>query len=306
MNILNFESYEKNVEKGEADLCANFKIFLPKNELFNIESLHSIDNERYNTKSIDIYEKESQEKIKDININKIEFNINDLFKMDSINLPKFEDIKLKKKRGRKSKNPKIEKKEEHDKFSDDNIIKKCKHLVLKYALEFLNNQIKIIYNGNIGKGSLKKELQIINNSQKTNAHVEFNKNFLKKKLFEIFSENISSKYRKYYKANHNKQLIMELMNEKDENKKSMLNQLFNINFIQCLEHFIGKKYIKELNGLKCFKQIEDNILKEYKEDGKVYIKYLDFYLENFENIINIKEPRKPRKKKFVKFVIKSK
>ena len=40
---------------------------------------------------MDIYEKESQEKIKDININinKIEFNINDLFKMDSINLPKF-------------------------------------------------------------------------------------------------------------------------------------------------------------------------------------------------------------------------
>ena len=188
MNILNFESYEKNVEKGEAHLCANFKIFFPKNELFNIESLHSIDNERYNTKSIDIYEKESQEKIKDINISKIEFNINDLFKMDSINLPKFEDIKLKKKRGRKSKNPKIEKKEEHDKFSDDNIIKKCKHLVLKYALEFLNNQIKIIYNGNIGKGPFKKELQIINNSQKTNAHVEFNKNFLKKNYLKFFQK----------------------------------------------------------------------------------------------------------------------
>ena len=303
MNILNFELSEKKVEKGEVYLSANLKIYLPKKELFNIEKLYS---NGYNDKnSIDKYEKESQETIKDQN--SIEFKINDLFKIDSINLTKSEDIKLKKKCGRKRKNQKRDEKDEiHNKFSDDNIINKCKHLVLKYTLEFLNNQIKIIYDGNIGKGSLKKELQIINNSQKTNAHVEFNKNFLKKKLCDIFSENISSKYRKYFKANHNKLLIMELMNEKDENKKSFFIQLFNINFIQCLEHFIGKKYIKELNGLKCFKQIKDNILKEYKEDGKVYIKYLDFYLENFENIINIKEPRKPRKKKFAKFVIISK
>ena len=96
------------------------------------------------------------------------------------------------------------------------------------------------------------------------------------------------------------------MNEKDENKKSFFIQLFNINFIQCLEHFIGKKYIKELNGLKCFKQIEDKILNKYKEDGNDYVKFLKFYLENFEKIINIKEPRKPRKKKFAKFVIISK
>ena len=299
MNILNFELSEKKVVKGEVYLNANLKIYLPKKELFNIEKLYS---NGYNDKnSMDKYEKESQEKIKDQN------SLNDLFKIDSLNLPKLEDIKLKKKCGRKRKNQKRDEKDEnHNKFSDDNIINKCKHLVLKYTLEFLNNQIKIIYNGNIGKGSLKKELQNINNSQKTNAHVEFSKNFLKKKLCDIFSENISSKYRKYYKANHNKLLIMELMNEKDENKKSFFIQLFNINFIQCLEHFIGKKYIKELNGLKCFKQIEDKILKKYKEDGKDYVKFLKFYLENFEKIINIKEPRKPRKKKFVKFVIKSK
>ena len=299
MNILNFELSEKKVEKGEVYLSANLKIYLPKKELFNIEKLYS---NGYNDKnSMDKYEKESQEKIKDQN------SLNDLFKIDSLNLPKLEDIKLKKKCGRKRKNQKRDEKDEnHNKFSDDNIINKCKHLVLKYTLEFLNNQIKIIYDGNIGKGSLKKELQIINNSQKTNAHVEFNKNFLKKKLCDIFSENISSKYRKYFKANHNKLLIMELMNEKDENKKNFFIQLFNINFIQCLEHFIGKKYIKELNGLKCFKQIEDKILNKYKEDGKDYVKFLKFYLENFEKIINIKEPRKPRKKKFVKFVIKSK
>ena len=295
MNLLNFESSVKKVEKDEVYLNGYFKIFLPKNDFFSVERLNTNDYESYNDiNSMDKYEEVSKEKIKDIS--KIEFNINDLFKFNSINLPKSEDIKLKKKRGRKRKSPKIEKKEPHNKYSDDNIIKKCKHLVLKYTLEFINNKIKKVYNGNIENGPLKKELQIINNSQKSNSQVEFNKNFIKKKLGEIFSENISGKYKKNYPPNHNKLLIEELMNEKDENKQSFFNKLFNLNFIQCLDHFIGKKYIKELNDLQYFEQIKDDILNKYKEDGNTYIKYLDYYLKNFEKIVNIKEPRKPRKK----------
>ena len=299
MNILNFELSEKKVEKEEVYLCADFKIYLPKKELLNIENIYTNDHESYNDKnSMDKYEEDSKEKIKDIN--NIELNINELFKFDSKNLPKSEDIKLKKKRGRKRKSPiKDIKKEKHNKFSDDNIIKKCKHLVLKYSLEFINSQIKKVYKENIGNDLLKKKLRIINSSQIANAQADFNKNFLKKKLYEIFSENISGKYKKYYPANYKKLLIEELMNEQDENKKNFFNQLFNIEFVQCIEHFIGKKCIKELKGLKCFKQIKNNIFKKYKEDGDVYIKYLDFYLKNFEKIINIKVPRKPRKKKCV-------
>ena len=109
MNLLNFESSVKKIEKGEVYLDGNFKIFLPKNDIFSIERLNTNDYESYNDiNSMDKYEEVSKEKIKDIS--KIEFNINDLFKFDSINLPKFEDIKLKKKRGRKRKSPKIEKK----------------------------------------------------------------------------------------------------------------------------------------------------------------------------------------------------
>ena len=87
------------------------------------------------------------------------------------------------------------------------------------------------------------------------------------------------------------------MNEKDENKNSFFNELFNLNFIECMEHFIAKKYRKELHGLKCFKQIKDTILNKYKEDGKLYIKYLDYYLNNFEKIINIKGQENIGKKK---------
>ena len=49
-------------------------------------------------------------------------------------------------------------------------------------MKFINNQIIKIYNGNIGNGIFKKELQTINQSQKSDATINFNKNFLTKKL----------------------------------------------------------------------------------------------------------------------------
>ena len=38
----------------------------------------------------------------------------------------------------------------HDKFTDDNMKKKCKNIVLKCILEFINNKIKKLYNNDIG------------------------------------------------------------------------------------------------------------------------------------------------------------
>ena len=70
---------------------------------------------------------------------------------------------------------------EHNKYSDGNIRKRSKHLVLKTLLEFINKQIYKIYNGNIGNGIFKKELKTINDSQKSDATINFNKLFLGKK-----------------------------------------------------------------------------------------------------------------------------
>ena len=46
--------------------------------------------------------------------------------------------------------------EEHDKFSNDNITRKVKHIIFAHLLKYLNKQIKIKYNGKIGKGVFKK------------------------------------------------------------------------------------------------------------------------------------------------------
>ena len=50
------------------------------------------------------------------------------------------------KRGRKRKREDISNcdKKTHDKFSDDNMRKKCKNIVLKYILEFINRKKNIL------------------------------------------------------------------------------------------------------------------------------------------------------------------
>ena len=183
---------------------------------------------------------------------------------------------------------------EHNKYSDDNLRRKCKHLVLKYILKFINYQILIIYNGNIGNGIFKKQLQTLNQSQKSDATINFNKMFLNKTLAEIFSENISGRFTNF-PPNHNKLLIEKLMNENDEEKKIYFNNIFNLTFIQCLKHFTGEIKIDLLDGLKCFEDIKNDIMNNYEDDGLDYYNTLKYYLNNFEVIINNKKARKPRK-----------
>jgi hypothetical protein len=100
-------------------------------------------------------------------------------------------------------------------------------------------------------------------------------------LGEIFSDPISGRFTNF-PPNHNKNLIGKLMNEEDENKRIYFINLFNLTFIQCLKHFRGELYINELDGLKCFNQVKNDILNKYVEDGEEYIDSLCYYLNNFE------------------------
>ena len=223
--------------------------------------------------------------------------------MDKKSSPKSKPKKTKKKEKRVKKEKKkcgriamrdSDKKTEHNKYSDDNLRRKCKHLVLKYILKFINYQILIIYNGNIGNGIFKKQLQTLNQSQKSDATINFNKMFLNKTLAEIFSENISGRFTNF-PPNHNKLLIEKLMNENDEEKKIYFNNIFNLTFIQCLKHFTGEIKIDLLDGLKCFEDIKNDIMDNYEDDGLDYYNTLKYYLNNFEVIINNKKARQPRK-----------
>ena len=233
----------------------------------------------------------------DINKNANE-NASDNINLDK-NKPKTKKEEKKEKCGRKRKRDKnmennSNNHEEHNKFSDDNIRRKCKHLLLKNLLKFINQKIKNIYNGKIGNSIFKKELKIINQKQKSDASIRFNKILLYKKIGDIFSEDISKKYTNL-PLNHNRIIINKLMNEEDKYKKIYFENLFNLKFIQCLKHFIGDEYNPFLDGLKCFSDIKNDIIEKYNEDGEEYYQTLEFYLTNFENITNNKRPRKLRK-----------
>ena len=173
--------------------------------------------------------------------------------------------------------------------------RKCKHIVIKNTLQFINQKIFQIYNGKIGNGIFKKELQTLNQSQKSDATVNFNKIFITKKIGEILSQNISGRFTNL-PLDHNKRLIDNLLNENDENKRNYFNRVFNLTYLDCLKHFRGDIVIDELIGLNTFDNEKKVILDKYVEDGADYVELLEYYLKNFEEIVNNKRSRKPRKK----------
>ena len=184
----------------------------------------------------------------------------------------------------------IKSEKKHTKFSSDNLKRVCKHLVIENVMKFINKKIFEVYEGNIGKGLTKKKLMKLNREQKKNADVEFNKIFIKKTLKEIFSQKITNQI-KLYEADHNKNLIDKLISEKSDDFKN----LFNLTFIECVEHFIGDKQIEELKGLTLFSELKDKIMKKHEKDGESFYENIEIFLKGFENRINKAKPRKKRK-----------
>ncbi len=177
----------------------------------------------------------------------------------------------------------------HNKFSDDNLTRKCKHIILDSVYNFINNKLKQIYNNKKNK----KELLKLNQGQIISSKVNYNLEFLNKKLKDIFSDNISTKYLKY-EPEHNKNLINFLLNEEDIQKRLYFQKLFNLRFFDCLKHFRGETNIKELDGMISLDKVCQNFKdEEYKH---LYEKGFIYFIKYFEYIILRKRPRNRKKK----------
>jgi hypothetical protein len=236
----------------------------------------------------------------DINLNSI---INDNFEEENqslklVNFPFFqknielilnekEKLQDKLKAGRKKKNS--YETGNHNKYTSDNIIRKCKTVLINVLFNFINKKIKDIYKKSLENSLNTKKLMKMNQSQIINSRVKYNQSFLYKTLKEIFSENLSLRCSKY-KIDHNKNLINELLNEKDKIKQIFFNDLFSLTFLDCINHFRGSKNIYCLEGLPNYNEICQNLNgdDDYKESFKCYI-------DNFENIIKNKKSRKSNK-----------
>lgn len=283
----NFSLEEKSLGNSiiykNYDIPEDIKSFFEKEQNSELDiSLKKIETEDNNVfNKIYLEQKTKGTLKKDIN----KENLNEKVKGNKNSEGKNKE-KINKKKGR---NPKIGGK--HNKYSDDNLRRKCKHILINELQIFINNKIREIYNDNIGQGIFLKQLLSMNQKQKANANVIFNREFLYKSLKDIFSENISTKYT-ILPLNYNKILIEQLMNEHDKYKRLYFQNLFNLTFIQCLNHFRGKEIINELIGLTKLEEIKE---KYNFED--VYFNNLIYYFLRYEEIIYNKRIRKSNKNK---------
>ena len=171
----------------------------------------------------------------------------------------------------------------HDRFSDDNMRKKCKNIVLKSILESINSKIKFLYNNDIGHGDDEKALKILNQKKEEKKDtLQKDGEFICMKLKDIFSKEISARY-SHYSSGHNKKVIESLINDQDEIKSTYFNNLFNLTFFDYLKYFRGDEDIQEFGGFKKLSSVKEQILKEDKEE---YLNHFLYYINNFEKIIN--------------------
>ena len=215
------------------------------------------------------------------------FNINlndknsDVTKEDMVEINISQKKTKTNKLGRKRNNSK--EKGKHNKYSGDNIIRRIKSTLITNLSLFINSVIIREYNGNIGQGIYRKEFLKMVQNQIINGKKD--KEFLNKKLEDIFSEDISNKYT-LLSYEHNKNLVQRLLNENDEVKKKLFKKLFNFSFLECLKHYRGSEYIEELQGLKTLKEELKNF-----EDDVEYLEVFKDYVLNFEEIIKKKKSR---------------
>ena len=185
---------------------------------------------------------------------------------------------------------------EHNKYSDDNIIRKIKKAVLNNTMEYINEKIFEIYS-DICKSSLKeKRLLKMKQGAYEKGRANYNKSFLNQSLKLLFSEEISTKYTKH-SPQHNKNTIEMLINEEDVDKRSAFLKLFSLTFRDCLNHFRGTAYIEELDGMIIFEEYCKILGLNGNEDKYKYKKLLEYFLMNYEELIMAKKQRNLRKEK---------
>ena len=110
---------------------------------------------------------------------------------------------------------------------------------------------------------------------------------MNKKLKDIFSQEISTKYCNF-SPEHNKKIIDSLVEEKDDAKKSYFVELFNLTFSDCLKHFRGDTCLEELKGFKNLDSVKDEIVNKCEEKGEEYFELFAYYIKNYEKLVNKK------------------
>ena len=178
----------------------------------------------------------------------------------------------------------------HNNESDDNIIRKIKVHLFKYALKIINQNFE------------KKSNKLLKLDYHTimNLKQSINLDLLNKKLKQIFLEiKISDKY-KHHKDNENEILINKIYDNKRKFSEEKVKKIFDLTLLELLHIFRGKinknnENIKlsiesKLKGVNLlidskYEGIESfiNNLKENEKYSENYINNIKYFAINYEN-----------------------
>ena len=254
-----------------------------KNNQINFEELDlSVDLSKINNTSKSM--KQSKKKYSNISVRHIKNKIFNITKKAKIN--KIKNLNTDKTDYSTIKETKINN-FINEIYIPDIFVKKIKMLVLKKSYNFINEKIIKIFNNNIGKGICIKQLLPINKFVLYHSSVEEDKEFLNKKLKDIFSS-ISNKFTSVLNTK-NKNLIDDLINLEEHGK--YFSELFELSFLDCLEHIRGTKNSELLDDLP---KIDDIINNEGILDEDEINIYKDV-INNYELIIEKKKKRRTKK-----------
>ena len=279
-NLYNFKQQINNIypeNENDENINEFSNLFLESYKQYD-ES--SIQDDTYFNK-IYFFTKKKDELFNKINKTKDTKQTNELSKEDLKNIHSH----IKKAKGRKLKNSKEQ--GFHNKFTFDNIIRKIKAISMQSFFNFFNNKIKEVYKDSEVKSlwGLKK----LNQSQIKNSNIEYNRLFFEKSLKDIFSDDITTKW-KTEGRDHNKKLIEKLLNEENKGKKIIFEKILNYKFIDIVKYLRGEREgLDQLKGL----DFDEYMWNKIKKDEN----YLIIFKNNMENIEKLIQNKKPRIKK---------
>ena len=187
------------------------------------------------------------------------------------------------KRGRKNKSQEIKKPERknvHNKFSNDNIKRRIKASFNKYIIKLLNKLVKEKYKKARIK-FLKMNIKITKD-----ITIVYNRNLLNKYIKEIIVK-MSNKYKN---QENNKNCIKFIENKKDNEK---IINILNMTYEQLYTNYFLKS-TKNNSQEYSYEAVKEKLL---KLNGK---KYLDKFVENAESFVEFFMKTKIRKSRKIK------
>lgn len=199
----------------------------------------------------------------------------------------FEIIKMNKKIGRIKKNSIY--KGKHDKLSEDNIIRKIKRRFHEKLRLYINEQYRNYCLKNKYLKSTDNWLKKISPKISCQIKKKDNLKWFKSKIFEIFSENISSKYTAH-PLNSNKLKIKNLLSLNDDNKiKKILNSTVEVLF----DKYINNEKIDGFQTLNDdIEELKSQMESSKEKDIKEYLIKYERIAKNMKNIFENKTDRK--------------